>query len=98
VESVPDGRSAIAAVGAGNFDVVFLDCQMPIMDGYEATARIRQLEGAQRHTPIIAMTASVMQGQQERCRAAGMDDFLGKPIDLHRLQAALARWIEPAGE
>jgi len=95
VDTVPDGRSAIAAVGAGNYDAVLLDCQMPIMDGYEATARIRQLEGSGRHTPIIAMTASVMQGQQERCRAAGMDDFLGKPIDLPRLQAALARWIEP---
>jgi CheY-like chemotaxis protein len=95
VETVPDGRGAIPAVSAGNFDVVFLDCQMPIMDGYETTARIRQLEGDERHTPIVAMTASVMQGQRERCLASGMDDFLGKPLDLHRLQAALARWVEP---
>ena len=95
VETAQDGRGAITAVTAGNFDVVFLDCQMPIMDGYEATARIRQLEGDERRTPIVAMTASVMQGQRERCIASGMDDFLGKPLDLHRLQAALARWVEP---
>jgi len=92
VDSVPDGRRAIEAVGAEAYDMVFLDCQMPIMDGYEATARIRKLEGAARRTPIVAMTASVMQGQRERCLAAGMDDFLGKPLDLPRLQGALARW------
>ena len=96
VDTVSDGRGAVAAVAAGKYDVVLLDCQMPIMDGYEATARIRQLEGKRRHTPIVAMTASVMQGQRERCLAAGMDDFLGKPLDLQRLESALARWVRCA--
>ncbi|MEM8883146.1 MAG: ATP-binding protein [Planctomycetota bacterium] len=95
VETAADGRSAVSAATTGRFDAVLLDCQMPIMDGYEVTARIRQLEGGGRHTPIIAMTASVMTGQRERCLAAGMDDFLGKPIDLPRLHAALNRWIAP---
>ena len=94
VESAKDGREAVAAAAAGEYDLVFMDCQMPIMDGYEATARIRNLEGKQRRTPIIAMTASVMPGQREKCRAAGMDDFIGKPLDLERLQATLARWVE----
>jgi len=69
VESAKDGREAVAAVAAGEYDLLFMDCQMPIMDGYEATARIRNLEGKQRRTPIIAMTASVMPGQREKCRA-----------------------------
>ena len=93
VEIAKDGREAVAAAAAGEYDLVFMDCQMPIMDGYEATARIRNLEGKQRRTPIIAMTASVMPGQREKCRAAGMDDFIGKPLDLERLQATLARWV-----
>ena len=94
VEIAKDGREAVAAAAAGEYDLVFMDCQMPIMDGYEATARIRNLEGKQRRTPIIAMTASVMPGQREKCRAAGMDDFIGKPLDLERLQATLARWVK----
>ena len=93
VETASDGRKAVAAVAAGSYDLVLMDCQMPVMDGYEATARIRDLEGSDRRTPIIAMTASVMQGQRERCRAVGMDDFIGKPLDLDRLNAVLARWV-----
>jgi len=96
VESATDGGEAVAAAAAGKYDLVLMDCQMPVMDGYEATARIRRLEGTDRRTPIVAMTASVMPGQREKCRAAGMDDFLGKPLDLERLQSTLARWIKPA--
>ncbi|MHC4958543.1 MAG: ATP-binding protein [Planctomycetota bacterium] len=92
VETAANGREAVAAVIAGHFDLVFMDCQMPDMDGYEATARIRQLEGAGRRTPIVAMTASVMDGTSVRCRTVGMDGFLGKPLDLKRLQSILARW------
>jgi len=96
VDTAIDGREAVAAAAAGTYDLVLMDCQMPMMDGYEATARIRRLEGTDRRTPVVAMTASVMPGQREKCRAAGMDDFLGKPLDLERLQSVLARWISHA--
>jgi len=93
VDLAVDGREAVAAHATGRYDLIFLDCQMPVMDGYEAAARIRESEGEGVRIPIVAMTASVMRGQVERCRAAGMDDFLGKPFDLAGLQATLARWL-----
>jgi signal transduction histidine kinase/CheY-like chemotaxis protein len=94
VECVANGREAVAACTTGAYDVVLMDCQMPVMDGYEATRRIRGLEerGGGTRTPIIAMTASVMRGQAERCREAGMDDFLGKPLEGERVRAVLSRW------
>jgi signal transduction histidine kinase/ActR/RegA family two-component response regulator len=92
VESVANGREAVAACATGTYDVVFMDCQMPVMDGYEATARIRELQEGGTRTPIVAMTASVMREQAERCRAAGMDDFLGKPLDGEQVRAVLGRW------
>jgi CheY-like chemotaxis protein len=92
VDSVANGREAVAACTTGTFDVVLMDCQMPVMDGYEATVRIRELETDGTRTPIVAMTASVMREQAERCRAAGMDDFLGKPLDVERVRTVLSRW------
>lgn len=74
------------------YDVVFMDCQMPELDGFGATGEIREREGADRHTPIVAMTANVMAGDREACIAAGMDDFVGKPIMVEDLSAALTRW------
>jgi len=92
VDSVANGREAVAACTTGAYDIVFMDCQMPVMDGYDATARIREVQAGGARTPIIAMTASVMRGQIERCREAGMDDFLGKPLDTEQVGAVLSRW------
>jgi signal transduction histidine kinase/CheY-like chemotaxis protein len=88
-----DGAEAIEALRRQRYAAVFMDCQMPHVDGYEATAGIRRVEaGTGRHTPIIAMTASAMESDRERCLAAGMDDFVSKPIRPQLVAAALSRW------
>ncbi len=96
VEAVNDGRAAVAAWQAGRFDAVLMDCQMPEMDGYQATVEIRRLEqeGAGRGTPIIALTAHAMAGDRERCLAAGMDEYVAKPLRGEELAAALARVVD----
>jgi PAS domain S-box-containing protein len=90
------GGEAVRAVQARRYAAVLMDCQMPEMDGYQATAKIRQIEGATRHTPIIAMTAAAMEGDRETCLAAGMDDFITKPVRLEALAAVLRRWTAPS--
>ncbi len=93
VDVVRNGVEAIRASSLGSFDLILMDCQMPEMDGYSATAAIRKAEGRRgQHTPIIALTASAMKGDQERCLAAGMDDYLTKPIALETLADAISRW------
>jgi len=91
VDSVCSGAEAIEAAETGGYGAILMDCLMPVMDGYEATRRIRELDGPTRHTLIIALTAAAMSGDRERCLAAGMDDYVSKPIDLQTLTAALAR-------
>ena len=97
VHVVADGLAAVAAWQSGNFDLILMDCQMPQMDGYEATREIRRLEDGQHHIPIVALTAHAMKGDEEKCRAAGMDDYLSKPIDRIRLDACLERLLQNLG-
>ncbi len=93
VEVADGGVEGLAAMRDTTFVAVLMDVQMSGMDGYQATAEIRRIEGDERHTPIIAMTAGAVDGDAERCLAAGMDDYLSKPIDVAGVDAALGRWV-----
>ena len=86
------GREAVEAISRRSFDAVLMDCEMPEMDGFEATAAIRRMDGDRSRTPIIAMTAAAMAGDRERCLDAGMDDYLTKPIRVEVLGAVLKKW------
>jgi CheY-like chemotaxis protein/HPt (histidine-containing phosphotransfer) domain-containing protein len=88
-----NGMQAVEIHTLNPFDLILMDCEMPVLDGLEATQRIRAAEGKGRRTPIIALTACTGQGEQERCLAAGMDDFLSKPIRPQLLGDVLARWL-----
>jgi len=93
-----DGAKAVAAVRASRFDLVLMDMQMPIMDGIEATRRIRALGGINGNIPIVALTANAMDKQIALCRDAGMNDHLAKPIDRELLRQAIATWATPCSE
>ena len=89
-----DGREAVDRLMESEFDLVFMDCQMPVMDGYEASRAIRQLENAQkRQVPIIAMTANAMKGDRDMCLDAGMDDYISKPVDAQELYELMEKWL-----
>ena len=93
VEVVSNGREAVAAWETGKYDLILMDCQMPEMDGYEATREIRRREASDKHIPIVALTAHAMKGADEECKAAGMDDHLTKPIDREVLDRCLRRHL-----
>ena len=97
VDVVGNGAEAIAACESGRYHLILMDCQMPVMDGYQATREIRLREGGTRHIPIIALTADAMPGTEQRCREAGMDDYLTKPLDRTRLTQTLDRYLASEG-
>jgi hypothetical protein len=95
VDVVGDGAAALKALRGGDYVAVLMDCQMPVLDGYQAATAIRRAEGAGRRIPIIAMTASAMEGDAERSLAAGMDDHLAKPVRAEELERVLASRLAP---
>ena len=101
VDIVNDGAEAVAAWESGQYHLILMDCQMPVMDGYQAAREIRQREGGAGRIPIIALTADAMKGADKQCRDAGMDDYLTKPLDRQRLNEIIAQHLTcaaPQGE
>jgi signal transduction histidine kinase len=96
VVAVEDGLAAVAAANEGGFDLILMDCQLPGIDGLEATRRIVAHERAtgRRHTPIVALTANALRGDRESCLAAGMDDYLAKPFRMNELRSIVGRWLD----
>ena len=92
-DCVTNGIEALESITKKTYDLVLMDCQMPVMDGYAATKELRRREKAQRHTIVIALTANAMRGDRQKCLDAGMDDYLSKPIEREDLAAAIRRWI-----
>jgi signal transduction histidine kinase/DNA-binding NarL/FixJ family response regulator len=92
---VSSGMAAVDAMAREQFDLILMDCQMPGMDGYQAAAEIRRREAGGRRVPIVAMTANAVEGDREKCLAAGMDDYMAKPIRLNSLASTLECWLKP---
>lgn len=90
-----DGSEALNMVRDQDYTLILMDCQMPVMDGFEATRAIRALDTPIAQVPIIAVTANVMEGQRDKCLAAGMNDYLPKPINKDVLRKAVDKWIPP---
>jgi len=103
VDAYPDGASALAALAKTGYDLVFMDCQMPDVDGFETTRRLRAWEAAEasrqgserRRIPVIALTAHAVGGMREKCLSAGMDDYLTKPFSPDDIEAIIRKWVVP---
>ena len=95
VDLVVNGQEAIAAAASHDYDLIFMDCQMPVLDGYQATAEIRRLERENklnRHIPIVALTANALKGDKQKCLVAGMDDYMSKPFRADEMRTMIERW------
>jgi signal transduction histidine kinase/DNA-binding response OmpR family regulator/streptogramin lyase len=97
VDGAEDGREALDKLVPGRYDIVLMDCQMPVMDGYSATRELRKIEG-NRRTPVIALTADTTRAGRDACFEAGMDDYIGKPFSRATLHAVLSRWLAKGSE
>ena len=98
-EIAKNGQEAVNLLKEKSFDLVFMDCQMPVMDGFTATKAIREMErNTDRHTPIVAMTAHAMKGDREKCIQAGMDDYIAKPIKPDELEKIIEKWLKSSGK
>lgn len=95
VDVAEHGHKAIELVANNEYRLIFMDCQMPVMDGFEATQKIRSLDGPNKNIPIIALTANVICGVNDECLDAGMNDVLNKPIQLDNMKQMLQTWLEP---
>jgi len=95
VDVAANGREALEMLAEDSYDLVFMDCQMPEMDGYEATREIRRRAKPDEHVPIVAMTAHAMPGDKEKCLEAGMDDYISKPVRPENFENAISRWCLP---
>ena len=93
VDAVGDGRAAVTAWRTGRYDLILMDCQMPVLDGYDATREIRGLEQPGQHIPIVALTAHAMRGDDVKCKEAGMDAHLTKPLDRQVLAQVLEKYL-----
>ena len=95
VKTVNNAETALALLEQETFDLILMDCMMPDLDGFDATRVLREREQAEERarTPVIAITANTAEGVQARCLAAGMDDFLAKPVHLQELETVLRRWL-----
>ncbi|GJM21772.1 MAG: hypothetical protein DHS20C15_16870 [Planctomycetota bacterium] len=92
---VDNGKLALDALSDNAYALVLMDCQMPVMDGYEATMEIRRREPPNQHLPIVALTAHVLDNNREQCLGVGMDDFVAKPVTNTQLKDVLDRWMQP---
>ncbi len=88
-----NGQTAVSKFREGSFDLIFMDCQMPVLDGFKATEAIRNLESEGQRTPIIALTANVVKEEKDKCYASGMDDFVSKPVSQQMLAKMLEKYL-----
>jgi CheY-like chemotaxis protein len=93
IETASDGQEALFKLNASPFDIVFLDCQLPRMDGYAMVQELRRQEGNQRHIPVVALTAYALAGDREKCLEYGMDDYISKPCSLPDIVAMIRKWV-----
>ncbi len=93
VDIAENGVEALEKYNQDSYDAILMDIQMPELDGYQTTAEIRKIEGTNKHTPIIALTANALSGDREKCLKAGMDDYISKPIEAERLEAILKKYL-----